>query len=196
MGLAGEGDLNHGRDQGGGEAVARDIGDQNADTLVVKLNEIVEIAGDGGHGGVAGGDIKARELRNRVGKNGELDLAGHLEFLVEGFELGSQLSAGFAKHDVTAHTSCDDGGRKGLVDVINGAAIEAAGFIFGAGLAGKEDDGNVTGRRIRLEAVADFVTIDARHHDVEKDEVGFFFGVGESEALFTIGGNFGAEGIF
>ena len=193
--LAGESDLNHRSNEGGRKAVAGDVGDENADVLVVDLDEIVEVAGDGGHGGVAGSNFEAEELGNGVGKDGKLNLAGHFEFLVEGVELGRELGAGFAEHDVAADARFDNRGRERLVDIIDGANFEAVGFIFSASLASEENDGNLGGGGVRFEAGANFIAIDAGHHDVEEDQVGLFVGVGESQGLFAIGGDFGAIGI-
>ena len=193
--LSGESDLNHGGDERGGQAMAGHVGDEDADVLVIDSNEIVEIAGNGSHGGVTSGDIEARQLGNRVREDGELDLASHFEFFVESLELRSKLSAGFAEENVAADTGFDDGGRERLVDVIDSANFEAAGLVLGTGLAGEEDNGDFRGGGIGFEAGADFVAVHARHHYVEEDEVGLFFGVGQGQGLFTVRRDLGAIGI-
>jgi len=106
--------LNHGGNQSGGEAVARDVGDENADVLLVDLNEIVEVPGDRGPRGIARGDLETGKRRDGVREDRELDLSGHLEFIVEGQKLLGELRASFPKEDVAAHAGSDDGGEKGL----------------------------------------------------------------------------------
>src|SRR5262249_34804230 len=57
-GLAGEGDFQHGSDESRGDAVAGDIGDENAEALLVDRKKVVEVSRDGAHGNVASGDFK------------------------------------------------------------------------------------------------------------------------------------------
>jgi len=60
------------------------------------------------------------------------------------------------------------------VDVIYGADFKAAGFVFGAGLAGQKDDRDLRGRGIGLEAGTHLVAVHDRHHDVQKYQVRLF----------------------
>src|SRR5262249_49957399 len=161
-----EGDLEHGGNERRGKAMAGNIGDEDADVLLVNLNEIVKIAGDGSHGKKSRGDLETGKRRNRVWEDRELDLSGHLEFIVEREKLLGELRASFPKEDVAAHAGSHDGGGKRLVDVIYGADFKATGFVFGAGLAGQKDDRDLRGRRIGLEPGAHLVAVHARHHDV------------------------------
>jgi hypothetical protein len=130
-----------------------------------------------------------------VRKDGELNLASHLEFIVESEELRSELSPGFAKKDVAADASLDDRGRERLVDVIHSPDFKAASFFLGAGLAGEKDNGDFACGGVSLKAGADFVAVHAGHHNVEEDEIWFFFGRGESEGFFAVGSDFGFIGI-
>ena len=56
VGLPLERDLEHGGDERRGKAMAGNIGDKDADVLVVNLNEVVKVAGDGSHGKKSCGD--------------------------------------------------------------------------------------------------------------------------------------------
>jgi hypothetical protein len=56
-------------------------------------------------------------------------------------------------------------------DVIHGAEAEASLLVLGGRFGGEEDDRNAACRRIRLQLPADFVTVHARHHDVEQDQL-------------------------
>ena len=142
--------------------MAGDIGDQNANVLVVNLDEIVEIAGDRSHGEIIRDDIQTAQLGDGVRKDGELNLASHLQYVVEGEELRSKLGAGFAKKDVAVYASLDHGGRERLVNVVDGTDFKAARFVFGAGLAGEKDDGDIAGGGIRFQAGADFIAVPCR----------------------------------
>src|SRR5258708_19559361 len=97
--LPGKRDLQHRGDERRGKAVARNVSDEDAEVLVVNLDEVVEIAGDGSHGKKTSGDLESGQLRNRVRKDRELNLASHLEFIVEGKELRGELGPAFAKQD-------------------------------------------------------------------------------------------------
>ena len=66
--------------------MAGDIGDQDANVLVVEDEEIVEVSGDGAHGKMACRDFEARKARNFAGKKRGLNLARDFEFLVDGQE--------------------------------------------------------------------------------------------------------------
>src|SRR6516164_4293622 len=138
VGLSLEGHLEHGGDERRGKAVARNIGDKDADVLVVDANEIVKVSGDRCHGKKSRGDLETGKFRNGVREDRELDLAGHLDFIVQGEKLRGKLGASFTKKDVALHAGSDDGGGKGLVDVIDGTDGKAAGFVFGVGLAGQK----------------------------------------------------------
>jgi hypothetical protein len=120
-----------------------------------------------------------------------LNLASHLEFVVEGEELIGKLRAGFPEEDVAADAGFDHGRGERLVDVVDRSDFKAASFVFDAGLACEKDDGDFASRGIGLEASADLVAVHAGHHDVEKDEVGLFVGRRDSESLFPTGGDLG-----
>src|ERR1700722_19807301 len=52
------GELDHGGDERGGDDVAGDIRNQQAYFRIVCEDEVVEVAGDGSHGKIAGGNTK------------------------------------------------------------------------------------------------------------------------------------------
>src|SRR5258708_1131668 len=137
--LPGKRDLQHRGDERRGKAVARNVSDEDAEVLVVNLDEVVEIAGHGSHGKKTSGDLQSGQLRNR------------------------------GKKEVAADGSLDDRGGERLVDIIHGAHLETSGFIFGASLPSKEDDGDFAGGGIVLEARTNFVAVHAWHHNVEED---------------------------
>jgi len=76
------GNLNHGRDQGGGNAVPGDIGDEDADMSFVDREKFVEVSGDGGHGAVGGADVESIEVGDGRRKDGGLNVAGDGEFVL------------------------------------------------------------------------------------------------------------------
>src|SRR6266403_437428 len=186
--LRGQRDLEHRGNKGRGKTVAGDIGNEHTEVGAVNLDKVVEIAGHGSHRKEAGGDIEAREFGQRVRKDRKLNLASHFELVADGEKSLGQLGAGFPEENMAADAGFNDGGREGLVYVVDRADFEAAGFVFDAGLAGEEDDRDFAGRGICLQAGANLVAIHAGHHDVEKYEVRLFVGGGESESLFAVGG--------
>src|SRR5271165_2943545 len=82
--LSGESDLEHGSDDGGGHAVAGNVGNQNAELVVAEHQEIVKIAGHRAHGQITRGDLRARENRHGAGQNRGLDLARDGQLAVDG----------------------------------------------------------------------------------------------------------------
>src|ERR1700739_2647306 len=88
-------------------------------------------------------------------------------------------------------TSLSDRGGERRGDVIYSTDLEAAGFVFGAGLPGEKDDRDFPGGGVSLEPGTDFVAVHARHHDVKEDKIRLFFGRGEGECFFAVGGDSG-----
>ena len=82
--LSREGNFQHRSNQRCGNTVSSNVGNENAETIVVHGNEIVKITGDGAHGDIASGDFEARVIGNRFRKNGRLDGARNFEFFVDG----------------------------------------------------------------------------------------------------------------
>src|SRR5690348_2928081 len=117
--LRGQRHLKHGGNESRGKPVSGHVGNENAEVLIVDLNEIVEITTDRSHGTEARDNLEPRKLRQSMRKNGKLNLPGHLEFIVECQQLCGELRTAFAKQDMASHTSLDDGRRKGLVNVIH-----------------------------------------------------------------------------
>ena len=56
---------------------------EDADPVLIDRNEIVEIARNCCHGTVGGADAKLIHLRDALGKNGHLDLAGRRELVLD-----------------------------------------------------------------------------------------------------------------
>jgi hypothetical protein len=91
-----------------------------------------------------------------------------------GFEsdvLVAQSVACLFEIEVGADPREHDGGFQGLGDVVHGAELEAAVFVLVRAQSRDEDDGDVAGLRVGLEPFDDRVSIEARHHDIEQDEV-------------------------
>src|SRR5215472_16782637 len=172
-----------------------DVSNEDTEVLVIDTNEIIEIPGDRGHRKETGRDIEPGELRERVRKDRELNLAGHFEFVVESEKLFGELSASFAKKNVAVDTSFDDRRREGFVDVVYRPYLEPVGFVVGACLASQETDRDFARCGIRLESGANFVAVHFGHHDVKKDKVRFVFSGGQSESFLAIRGDLCLIGI-
>src|ERR1044072_4257674 len=163
--LSRERNFQHGGDQCGGHAVARHIGDQNPGPVFIDNDEVIEVAGDGGHRYIAGGNIETGNLRNLARKDRKLDLPRGVEFAADVQKLSGQLLASFTKREMSVTPGRHNGGREGFMNVIHGSGLETLGFVFGLRLPGQEDDGNVLGVRTGPVAFADFVTMAVRHPD-------------------------------
>src|SRR5271157_1915782 len=90
--------LDHRCDERGWNAVSGDVSHEDADPVLIDGNEFVEIAGDGGHRMISGVDTKALEFRSAARKNRTLDLAGDLEFVLNGEQaafVGEDLLCGY-----------------------------------------------------------------------------------------------------
>jgi hypothetical protein len=72
--------------------------------------------------------------------------------------------------DARAHHGRVDG----LGDEVHRAKFERVGLLHRVVVHGDEDDGNVLGQGIGLEAPADFKTVHHRHHDIEQHHVRLF----------------------
>src|SRR5256884_1020849 len=97
MGLPSESDLQHGRNERGGETVARNVGDEDTKMRVVDLNEVVKVPGYRRHREKARSNVKAWTPGNGMRKDGELNLPRHFEFVVQCKELRRELRASLAK---------------------------------------------------------------------------------------------------
>ena len=58
-----------------------DISNKNANTVLIVRNEIVKIAGHGGHGTIRSSDEKVAQFGTGAGENRGLNLAGNLKFV-------------------------------------------------------------------------------------------------------------------
>ena len=77
-----------------------------------------------------------------------------------------------AELEVIAHAGAHELGVDRLADVVDRAMRKPDRFVFGIAEGGQEQDRDLPGRLVRLEAVADLVAVHSRHHDVEQDQVG------------------------
>ena len=75
--------LDHRSNQGGRNAVAGDIGHEDADALGVNLQEIVEVARDRRHRPVSCGDGEGADSRHRLRQQRRLDLPRDGEFSID-----------------------------------------------------------------------------------------------------------------
>src|SRR5579863_8508009 len=73
-GLAGKRDFKHRSNQGGGDAVSGDVGDENAKMISFERQEIVEISRNGAHGKITRCDFDPGAASNFARKNGCLNL--------------------------------------------------------------------------------------------------------------------------
>jgi hypothetical protein len=80
--LHGKSDLKHGNYQRGRDSVAGDVSDENAELIAFERKEIVEIAGDGTHGKIAGCDFDSGQVRNFARQDGCLNLLGDFKFFL------------------------------------------------------------------------------------------------------------------
>ena len=76
---SGGGEFDHRGDERSGYAVTGDIRDQQAHFRIVCEDEVVEVAGDGTHGKITGGNTKGLRRRERGRQDGGLDALGDLE---------------------------------------------------------------------------------------------------------------------
>lgn len=81
--LSREGDLQHRGDEGGGDAVSSNVGDQNADPPFIDAKEIIEIAGNGAHGHVTCSNFEPFKHGDILREYRELKLAGDLQLPVD-----------------------------------------------------------------------------------------------------------------
>ena len=73
----------------------------------------------------------------------------------------------FLQSELCPHPGEDDGGGERLVDVVDGADVEALLFVNLLGLGGEEDDGDVARGGNVLQPPANLITIHTGHHHVE-----------------------------
>ena len=90
------------------------------------------------------------------------------------------------------HASFELGEVDGLCDVVVSARIESFDFVLSRVECGLQDDWNERQALVRLESPYDLEPIDARHHDVEEDEIGRRF-VDLRERLLAI--HCGIDGV-
>src|SRR4051794_4406977 len=100
--------------------------------LLIDGDKVIKIAGDSGHGQIAGGNIETFKTGERVRKDRQLYLPRHLKLRVDVVQLFHQLCAGFSKENVAAHASFDDCWREGLVNIVDGADVKTLSLVFRA----------------------------------------------------------------
>ena len=101
---------------------------------------------------------------------------GHLQLLLEA-----------AQGQVGVHPGDDLFGLKGLGDIVHRPQLEPFDLVFGLPERRQENNGDIMVRGVGLEAPADLEAIDARHHDVEQDEIGEGFSRDRQGALTVFG---------
>ncbi len=79
-------------------------------------------------------------------------------------------------------------GLEWLGDVVGTSQGEAFHLRLKIIQRGQEDNGAVRSLRIRLEALADFIAVHLRHHDIQENHFGLM-AVGKVEGLFAFVGN-------
>src|SRR6476620_6060843 len=75
--------FDHRCNQGGGNAVAGNVGDEESGARVIGENEIVKVSCDGSHRYVAGGDVKLSRARKFGRQNRLLDSPRDFQFLAD-----------------------------------------------------------------------------------------------------------------
>ena len=117
-------EFDHGGDESGGDAVAGDVGDEEAGLLGIGDEEVVEVSGDGGHGNVAGGDLKVVGLGIGQGQNRGLDAACDFEFLLKFAELVVAMEASFRGY---VAEGCEEEGEAERFYIVKG--VPGAGDV-------------------------------------------------------------------
>ena len=64
--------------------MSSDVSHQDAGSLLVGNDKVIEIARDGRHGEIGGGNAKILDVGNSAGKNRRLYLSGDVEFVFNG----------------------------------------------------------------------------------------------------------------
>src|SRR5215467_3594992 len=82
--LAGKGDLEHGGNQRGRNAVSGDVSYQKAHAPLIDFEEVVEVACYSSHRRVAGGNFEASPFGHALWKDGRLNPAGDFQLFVDG----------------------------------------------------------------------------------------------------------------
>jgi hypothetical protein len=75
--------IDYGSDQGGGDSVTGNVGNEDADAGRVNGKTLVEITGHGCHGKVQRHNLQPVELRHFAGQDGELNPGGDFQFLID-----------------------------------------------------------------------------------------------------------------
>ena len=97
--------------------MAGDVGDEEAGLLAIGDEEVVEVAGDGGHGNVAGGDLKVVGLGIGQGENRGLDAACDFEFFLNFAELVVAREAALRGY---VAEGCEEEGEAERFDIVKG----------------------------------------------------------------------------
>ncbi len=78
----------------------------------------------------------------------------------------------------------------GFRHVIDGAEFQPPGLILRAVHGRQEDDGDPRGARVRAQPLANAVAIQARHHDVEQNQVRLTAAAGQRQGALAAVGQF------
>ena len=178
---------------GGDMNVDGAVGDEHvgAHRLVHELIAREHPAAGGEDGGeefeFGGGEIDAAAL------DGDFVLALVDDYGAGGEEGHGGFHGGFAAKD-GADAGQEDFHGEGFGDVVIRAEGEADDYVGFFGLGGEHDDGEGGGVGIGFEGAGDVLAGEARHHDVEDDEVGALF-AGDVEAGGAIVGADDVEAV-
>ena len=85
---------------------------------------------------------------------------------------GAQLVLQALREERAPHARGELHGLERLRDVVNAPGLEPRDHVVGLVLRRDEDHRDRSGLRVRLEPPAGLPAVDARHHDVEQDEIG------------------------
>ncbi len=120
-------------------------------------------------------------LAERVAADRSADEATRLRVL----DRARDVAARGAEGEVGLHASLEDGGAERLVNVVDRAHLEPERLLVDRRARGQEDDRDLRGARVTLQATADFVTVHPGHADVEQDEVRLLRPVEHRERLLS-----------
>ena len=164
--------------------------------LVGQQTQVVLRAAD-----VVAGVVVAGLRQGGHGQNG--DILNRRQLPAAALHLGFQVII-FVPQEVRSsldlqlggHPRQHDGRIDGLGDEIHRAHLQPLFFLFGCRHRGQENDGDVLGGGIVLEDFAHVITRQARHHDVQQDEVRGIFGSRQLECLFAMVGQHNPVVVF
>ena len=149
------------------------IGDQNPAPVVGKPDDIVVIASDIAAGLVMRGKTQVADGRQLGGQNEALHCRRCSQFLIQTIAALTDFALELQAKQLAGHPRQHFFGLNRFGDVVRGAQFQSRHFVAHFAQGRQEYDGDIRGIGIGLEPAADFEAVDVRHHDVEKNEIGF-----------------------